>query len=345
MKRIMHTLLVVTAMAVLTAGPSVAQGELSVAITSGQIYNAAKAAFFDPFERETGIKVISQPLDPPDAVVRLKAMHDSGTVTIGVLALETRHLIVAGRSGLLEPIDYTVVDRKALLPEAASTYGVGFEVWGNVIGYNKKKYPSDSHPKNWAEFWDLKKFPGPRVMRDDPYPTLIYALLADGVSPDALFPLDLDRAFRKLDEIKGSLVWYKAGGQPPQMLIDGIADLAACGIGRCMARIVEGAPIAMVWDGGTVEVDHFAVAKGTKNRVAAMKFLAFVTRPDRQAEFVKLSLFAPTNPATFDLLSADLIETLPSSPKHYPKLVKSDWGWWDANYDKIIETWNSWKLK
>src|SRR5262252_2437991 len=84
-------------------GEAHAQNQLSVTITSGQIYNAAKTAFIEPFERETGIKVVSQALDPPDAIVRLKAMHDSGTVTVDVLALETRHMIVAGRDGLLEP--------------------------------------------------------------------------------------------------------------------------------------------------------------------------------------------------------------------------------------------------
>src|SRR6266581_5490402 len=226
----------------LSAGICTAQNQISVTITSGQIYSAAKTAFIEPFERETGIRVVSQGLDPPDAMVRLKAMHDSATVTVDVLALETRHMLVAGRAGLLEPIDYAVVNRNALLPEAANEYGIGFEVWGNVIGYSKKKYPGESYPHSWAEFWDVKKYPGPRVLRDDPYPTLEYALLADGVSPNALFPLDVNRAFRKLDQIKANIVWYKSGGQPPQMLMDGVADLAACGIGRCMARITEGAP-------------------------------------------------------------------------------------------------------
>lgn len=345
LRGVLGILWIVCSVAGLAADPAGAESQISVTMLGGQIYAAAKTAFFGPFERETGIKVISQPLDPPDAVIRLRAMRDAGTVTVDVLALETRHLIAATRLGLLEPVDYNIVDRSALLPEATHSHGVGFEAWGNAIAYNKKKYPGESYPRTWADFWDVKKFPGPRVLRDDPYPTLLYALLADGVSPKALYPLDVARAFRKLNEIKANIVWYKSGAQPPQMLVDGVADLAACGIGRCMARIVEGAHIGIVWEGGSADIDHLVVAKGTKNREAAMKFLAFATRRDRQAEFAKLSLFAPTNPLAFQLLSEQIAKTLPSNPEFYPKLVKSDWSWWDKNYDQVIEQWNDWKLK
>ena len=44
------------------------------------------------------------------------------------------------------------------------------------------------------------------------------ALLADGVAPSKLFPLDLDRAFHKLDQIKPNVaVWWKTGDQSKTM--------------------------------------------------------------------------------------------------------------------------------
>ena len=47
------------------------------------------------------------------------------------------------------------------------------------------------------------------------------ALLADGVPADKLYPIDMDRAFHKLDEIKPHItVWWTTGAQPAQLLLD-----------------------------------------------------------------------------------------------------------------------------
>ena len=50
--------------------------------------------------------------------------------------------------------------------------------------------------------------------------------MADGVPADGVYavlshPEGVDRAFRKLDSIKSQVVWWEAGAQPPQMLVDG----------------------------------------------------------------------------------------------------------------------------
>ena len=39
--------------------------------------------------------------------------------------------------------------------------------------------------------------------------------MADGVAPDKLYPLDVDRAFKKLEEIKPNItVWWTSGRNP-----------------------------------------------------------------------------------------------------------------------------------
>src|SRR5205823_2462578 len=78
-----------------------------------------------------------------------------------------------------------------------------------------------TQPKSWADWWDVKKFPGARSMRDHPVDNLEFALIADGVAMDKLYPLDVDRAFKKLDQIKPHVnVWWSTGQQPAQLLLD-----------------------------------------------------------------------------------------------------------------------------
>ena len=55
----------------------------------------------------------------------------------------------------------------------------------------------------WADLFDTAKIPGKRTFYKWSAPGVLeIALLADGVAPDKLYPLDLDRAFKKLDTIK-----------------------------------------------------------------------------------------------------------------------------------------------
>lgn len=69
------------------------------------------------------------------------------------------------------------------------------------------------------------------------------ALLADGVPMDELYPLDLDRAFAKLDTIKDDIVWWTKGAEPSQMLSTGEADYALAWSGRIATAKDEGSPL------------------------------------------------------------------------------------------------------
>jgi putative spermidine/putrescine transport system substrate-binding protein len=52
------------------------------------------------------------------------------------------------------------------------------------------------------------------------------ALLADGVEPSKLYPLDVDRALKKIEAIKPNInVWWSSGPQLALLLKDGEIDL------------------------------------------------------------------------------------------------------------------------
>ena len=122
----------------------------------------------------------------------------------------------ASREGLAEPIDWTIVKKDALPPNAVVADGSRHRAKHPRHGaLLSQRQISRRRPSSWADFWDVKKFPGNRslCLSDSPR-TLIFALLADGVPRDQLYPLDIDRAFKKLDQIKPHVkVWWREGTQ------------------------------------------------------------------------------------------------------------------------------------
>src|SRR2546425_227843 len=71
-----------------------------------------------------------------------------------------------------------------------------------LLTYSTKAYAQGRAPLSWPDFWDAKKFPGPRGYYNAPTYSLEFALIADGAPKDKLYPLDVPRALKSLDRIK-----------------------------------------------------------------------------------------------------------------------------------------------
>lgn len=94
-------------------------------------------------------------------------------------------------------------DRKDLDPHSCTAGGALLQSTATLLGYRTGK-TGDPVPQTWGGHVGYPKFPGGRAFPnlDDPWRVMAAALLADGVGRDKLFPLDVDRALRKLDEIR-----------------------------------------------------------------------------------------------------------------------------------------------
>ena len=104
----------------------------------------------------------------------------------------------AANEGLTEEIDYSVVDNGAdLVPEARGSHWTAGEIETVLMGYRTDKF-KDKHPMSWKDFWNVDAFPGNRALHNWCVTTMEAALLADGVPANALYPLDIDRAFASL---------------------------------------------------------------------------------------------------------------------------------------------------
>src|SRR5262245_37236099 len=311
-----------------SAGPlivtdrTIAQTRTIYVNTWGGSWTAAEeAAFFKPFTDQTGIRVKTV---APVSYAKLKAQVQSGNYEWDITAITQAELLRAEREGLVEPVDWTVVKKEKLFPNAVYASGLAYCALGTNLAYRKDKFPQGG-PKTWADFWDVKKFPGNRSMLNNAVRTVQFALVADGVAVDKVFPLDIDRAFRKLDQIKPHIkVWWTQGNQSQQLLRDGEVDLIVMWNARASELQQQGHPVELVWNGATITTTMWGVAKGAPNRKLAWEFLQFAVQPKPQADFANKLFYGPTNPEAFKLIPAEVSRQLPTYPENQKVAIKPD---------------------
>ncbi|AXF07714.1 ABC transporter substrate-binding protein [Paraburkholderia sp. SIMBA_055] len=341
-RRILHG---AGALAVASALPLAARAQAKQIVVSdpgGPYTTAYREAFYDPFEKATGIKVVSvaresQPVAQFAAMVQTKNyVWDVTTLTLSadIPYLEAK--------GLLEPIGLKASDYPELMPEAITPNWLGVDVYSTVLAYRADKF-KDGGPKSWADFWDVKKFPGRRCLRRSPLDTLEQALLADGVPLDKLYPLDVDRAFKSLDRIKPHVnIWWTSGAQAMQAIQSGDVDMISTWNGRAQAAKDAGAPVTIVWNQGLYSIEGWGIPKGTPRADAAKQFVRFCADAKRQALLTRTLAYGPTNKKAFETISKERATLLPTAPDNLRDMRLPSPQWWEANRQKVTERFNSW---
>ena len=260
--------------------PRNVEQQLVVASWGGAYQTAQRKAFFEPFEKDFNVHIVEA--STPD-YGKIYEWQRNGVASIDVLDVETFFVFQAGRKGALARLDRNLLPAASLMKNSIDNFGVASCAYAEVIAWNRKRNPGLSDLK-WTDFWDTERIPGPRAFRDLPATTLEAALLADGVPADRLYPLDVDRAFKKLDALraKTKLVLWSAGSEPIELLKDGTVALSTAWNGRIRDAQKEGMPLDMSFNQATLDWLWWVIPKDAKNKELAMKFIAFTLRPDRQ---------------------------------------------------------------
>jgi len=330
----------------LLCGNALAASHLSgrhmVHTTWGGVYRDAQiAAYCDPFSAATGAEVIQ---GGPMNAAKLSAMLESGKPIWDVVDVVDVQLAVDSRKGYFEKIDPTVVDVNEVEPEYVHDYGVANIVWSYNIGYNTDAFPTGRHPRSWADVFDVAKFPGKRTLRDRVYPTLEHALLADGVAMESLYPLDVDRAFAKLDTIKDDLILWKSNSESQQLFGDGVVGCGLILNGRGYDSHQKGAPVNIEWNQNIRSVDYYVIPKGAANADVAMQFMNYVTKPKNQARMANRLAYAPTNLDAFEMIEEAVKPWLSTHPDNASRGILIDIDYWRDNLEPLAKRWTEWKL-
>ncbi|HXG28919.1 MAG TPA: ABC transporter substrate-binding protein [Nevskiales bacterium] len=333
MKRTATTVLgsSLAALCALGSNASLAAGEITFVSQGGAYQEAQTVAILDPVAKELGITIHQD--SAPDAWPMIKTQGTTGKVVWDVVDTPTANCIRGGQQGLIEKLDFSKIPNAATLPDGYKTpYSVAYEFYSSVLAYNKTKY-GNNPPNSWADFWNVDKFPGRRALRNHPLGTLEAALLADGVPKDKLYPLDVDRAFGKLEEIKPHItVWWTSGGQSAQLLHDGEVDMIMMWNGRVSAVAKEGADVAFTYNDGILQNTQLCILKNSPHLETAYKFVNAAIAPQYQANLPLHIDYGPGNPAAFDTgkIPPQRAAELPSAPQNAAKQALMSYDWWSS---------------
>ncbi|MFF3333174.1 ABC transporter substrate-binding protein [Streptomyces sp. NPDC002888] len=315
-----------------------------VVSNSGGAYNdALTKAIYEPFAKETGITVSTVNYQSAQVIAQVK----QGRPQIDLMDNSLLVFQKMARLDCLEAVDHDRLKQAkgAGIPEhQLPEHAVGKNVWASVMAYRTDSLKRT--PKSWDDFWNTHSFSGPRSLQspDVDIPELEFALLADGVPLDKLYPLDLDRAFASLSRIRGGVKKFWNTGALPAVLL-GRKEVVMTSLwgGRADELIRQGQPIAYQWNGARRLTNGWGIPKGAGNTDAAYQLIDFSLRPQVQAAFARLSpAGGPVVPAATKLLSDDVLATLPTSPENLKTGFDADVTWWDKNRDVVAKRWQEW---
>lgn len=312
---------------------------ITVTCWGGSYEAAVRKAFAEPFAKETGIAVkLVNNADLP----RMKVQVDSKNVSWDVFDSIGPQIMAGVQEGLWEEINKSIVDTSDLIQQTGSDH-VGTYSYAGGLGYDPVRHPDGKHPTTYAEFWDVEKFPGHRGLRSRVSENLEMALLADGVNPKDLYPLDVERGFKALDHIKPAIrKWIETTPETVTLIGSKELDFTYTYISRVLAAEKNGMSIAMSMKQTLNSLEYLAVPKHGRNTETAMKYVAFCLRPDRQAAFCEEVAFAPNAAGAMDLLSDQAKAHVPDMSD--PNSVVINDVWWGKNYEKLQRRFTEWML-
>ena len=314
--------------------------------TGGAFGDALKRNFFDPFTKATGVRVVPFVSSYGDMMAKAAAMEAAGNVEWDIISPQFTELQQI--SGLLQDLgDCSLMPNVAAdgVPGACGRWGVLYLTGGQVLTWNRELY-KDRKPQDWRDFFDTKTFPGRRANPDagSPWATLIFALLADGVPRDKLFPLDLDRAFRKLDTIKPDIaVWWKTGSQSAEMWRTSGIAMSLMWSGTAYSTKHSGTPLEWTYKDAIADFGAWTILKGAPHPNAARAFINFyMANPEAHAAFGREEGYTTSNLASQKLLSPEEKKDLISSPEMLAGIIRVDSDWLAKNRASTLDRWNAW---
>jgi putative spermidine/putrescine transport system substrate-binding protein len=316
--------------------------------TPGGVYDDVKrATVYEPFQKATGIEIV-----PVAATVaKLLAMFKSGQMEIDLIDTGDDVLLQLEGAGALMPLEYG--EFKHTNPDDIDApfrrkTQVGSFLYAMAMGFHTGAYPKGQEPKSWAEFWDIRAFPGPRTLADmaSGAPDLEFALLADGVGMDKLYPIDIERAFKSLSRVRPAVTkFWDTGALSVQMLSDREVVLASLWSTRLGVAIDQGAPLGAQWNQNAVLVQAYGIPLGSRNVEAAKRFIDFSLSPEIQGAWMHRYKAIPVNQKAYAATAPELIDPESKLPWTKSKGSVRNIEWWAENRSKVNAFWSQWIIQ
>lgn len=309
---------------------------------SSDFQEAMKDTFLATFAEQTGYEVATDPFCC--GLEKLRTQVDSGDVQWNVLQFASQgEFEQAKEEGLLEPLDTSVVPVDLLEDGTYDEYGYDALRNAFVLGYLPETYPDEATaPDSFDDLFRPEDFPGKRCLFQYPQyaGTLEGALMADGVAPADVYPLDVERALARLSSMKDDIVWYESGSEAAQLLLNGSCDMAAILNGVAQGASNRGDDITIAWDNSVIVPVRVAIPKGTPDLAAAQLFLGnMLSDTEDQVAFYRHVAY--TFPLKDSPLPEDVAKWTPEG-ENDDNTITEDWSYYRENIEAITDRFNNW---
>ena len=309
-------------------------------VSFGGVYQEAqRKAWLEPYTELTGVQFTE---DENSSNATIKAQVEAGQVTWDVVDVGNDFGLDVHKD-LLEPLDFNLIPKDELNADLGITdYRIPDITYGVVLAYNTEVLGAGNVPAGWADYFDTTKFPGKRGAWDYSEGGMFeFALMADGVAPADLYPLDLPRATAKLNTIKDDIVFWASGAESQELIGSGEVAMTMIWNGRgWSAKNQDNKPVELQWNQQIVTADYLVVPKGSPNKDAAMKFIAYTACAEVNAGPSEFIPYGPTN--TKSTPNPAMVNDLSVSNADENTAYFDD-AYLAENFDEIDAAWQAWK--
>ncbi|MCZ2839952.1 extracellular solute-binding protein [Modestobacter sp. VKM Ac-2985] len=322
-------------------GSATDDAQLTFVGYGGDGQDAMIADWQEPYTAENpGVTFVNT--SPPD-VAQVKAQVEAGAVSWDVVAVAPA-AATQNCGTLFEEIEYSGTDEAELVDDAVGDCYVGGFVNSTPLAYRTDAFPDPSTaPTTVEDFFDTEEFPGQRgILTNLQNGILEYPLLADGVAPDELYPLDVDRALEKLDTIRDDTTFAPNVGALQQAVGSGQVDMFFLSDSRLVPLLDQGVDITVVWDTTVTTLSAFAVPKGAPNAAAAGAFASSLTSPTASAAISEDLGTAPVNTTAEPQLSENQQKLEVYGPVNEGETVMQDVDWYAENFNDVTAQLTNW---
>ena len=337
-------MLLAAALCGIFAGLPASARDLTVASRGGALQPAQVETYFKPFTAETGLPVAT--VTWAGGLGTLRSRIDGGPNDWDMVLVSGDELLAGCDDGLFEKLAWPALGgRDHYLPLAASDCGAGAAISSLVLAWDRDKFPATP---TWSDFWDVARYPGKRGLRRGPRTNLEIALLADGVAPGDVYRAlrsddGVDRAFRKLDQIKPYLVWWSPEATAVQYIGSGeVLMTSADSVAVVLANAAAQRHVGLQWAGSLTTVRSWVVMRGSPFAADAVRLLAFMGDPARQASLFAAAPYGPTAKGANELLRPEQLAVSPSAPANLAAALPIDEQFWRENGQRLGQRFDSW---
>lgn len=279
---------------------------------------------------------------PPD-VSQVKTQVESKSVKWDLISLNPA-IATQNCGTLYEPLDFSGIDSKDLVDGTIGKCYLGNFINSTPFAYRTDAFPDPSKaPKTIADFFDIKKFPNKRGMANSIQNGILeYALLGDGVASKDLYPLDVDRALKKLSTIRSVTTIAPNLAALEQVVVTKQVDMFLLTSSRLVPVMDGGLNATIVWDKTMGSLNGFAVPKGSSKVKAAQQFMATMLKPDVMAGLCEILGTVPTNKQAKPNLTPTAQKVQIYGPANTGETVFQNVEWWSHNIDGATAKLNKW---